>query len=472
MASSRSLSADLSAAVVAAVEGNGPWLVGLSGGLDSSVLLHVASHALGAHRVIAVHIHHGLQPVADQWPAHCKAQAEALDVRFECVRLQGAPQRGESLEAWARQHRYAALCERARTLGAHAILTAHHADDQLETMLMRLARGTGLHGLTAMNVASSHAGVPLLRPFLSLSRDHLHRYGLAHDLDWVEDPSNADLARTRNTIRHRVLPRLEREYPGISDRLLSGLPALRELRDRQVAQALTDLASARLASGLDRAVLGALSADRVTLVIREWLRELGLRMPSRARVAQMLEQLVLGQGPHGRVLHEGVMLLRDRDWIRALRQDSPCFNALRPLDLLWQGQARITPGSAAGSLVFRPLAPGSPGGISRRWLAETGLQLVPGGRTNIRLRVRASGPSRTLKNLYQECGIPGWQRPSLPLLFVGQRLLFAAGLGMDCSADWPRDGDCVQIGWEPVGPEAAPWPPRSGVSLASLPASP
>ncbi|MFP5405965.1 MAG: tRNA lysidine(34) synthetase TilS, partial [Gammaproteobacteria bacterium] len=151
------------AAVREALEGlasDAPILVAFSGGLDSTVLLDAAARCRAPATIVAWHVHHGLQAQADDWPAHCKAFAETLGTGFGVSRLQGRPSSGESLEEWARRGRYAALGDAARQAGAAAILTAHHADDQVETVLMRLARGTGLEGAAAMTERSWLGAVP------------------------------------------------------------------------------------------------------------------------------------------------------------------------------------------------------------------------------------------------------------------------------------------------------------------------
>ena len=441
------------------------WVIAFSGGLDSSVLLHGAVRVFGASSVVAVHVHHGLQAVADEWPAHCLAQASALGAQFECVRLSGPPPRGVNVEAWAREHRYRALAQVARRVGASAVLTAHHQDDQFETVLMRMARGTGIDGLGGIEPRIELAGCEVLRPLLSLPRSALRAFALAHALAWVEDPTNADGKRTRNVVRHVVLPQLEACEPGFRRQLAASVERARALRQTRREQAMQDLARAGAvrpgetvgagSDAFDRRSLALLPARRCDLALREWIRSLGLRAPTAARLREMRRQLVEGSGAHGRVLHEGHWLVRDRDRVRTvdepmLAEDSGECCA-PPLALRWTGEPVLELPRWRGRLQFIDAAGDEPGAVSAHWLRAQTLTLTDGGASSRRLRPAPRAYRRTLKNLYQERGIAAWQRARLPLVFAQQRLLFAAGVGMDCDEAWPRDGKCVRLYWMPGG---------------------
>jgi tRNA(Ile)-lysidine synthase len=408
--------------------------------------------------VVAVHVHHGLQPAADIWPAHCEARARALGIGFECVRLQDGPPRGASLEAWARDERYRALAAIARRLGARAALTAHHADDQVETVLMRLARGTGIDGLAGIEPATTLAGVAVLRPLLALRRAELARYARAHGLRWIEDPSNVDTRRTRNALRHQVLPAIDARMPGFRRHLLDVLPQLRAARDAQAALAAQDLERARSGAGLDRRALRTLPEPRRHAALRAWLRELGLRMPSGAKLLEIDRQLVGARGAYGHVLHEGVALSRNRDEVRAMAVAHLPQTPVPMLELRWSEEARIDLPDGHGRLLFEPVLPGAGCAVSARWLAAQPLTVSPGGVSSDRLRPRRSAHRRTLKNLYQERGVPAWLRPLLPVVHIRGRLLYASALGMDCDEAWPAQGECVGIRWQPGDAQDPRWP--------------
>jgi tRNA(Ile)-lysidine synthase len=426
------------------------WLVAYSGGLDSTVLLHAVVQFAGAKNVVATHVHHGLQPAADAWAAHCEAQAHEFGAAFECVRLSGSPARGQSLEAWARDERYRALAGVARRQRCAAVLTAHHADDQVETVLMRIARGTGIDGLAGIEPATRLAGAVVLRPLLGLRRARLAAYGRRHGLRWVEDPSNADQRRARNAIRHRVLPAIDASLPDFRGKLLDALPLVRAARDAQVALAAQDLELARSGTGLDRRVLVQFSLDRRNAALRAWLRSQGLRAPSEARLREIGKQLIEAQGADGRVLHDGYALLRHRDTIVGCGAEALAVEPLARTELSWRGEGCIELPAGAGRLRFVAAGADAADAVAQRWLSAQTLVVSPGGASAARLRPHPLARRRTLKNLYQERGVPAWMRATLPLVHASGQLLYASGIGMDCDADRPREGDCVSLRWEPA----------------------
>ncbi|MCL4747407.1 MAG: tRNA lysidine(34) synthetase TilS, partial [Burkholderiaceae bacterium] len=353
MASSRRSASSVERALAALAPAR--LVVAFSGGLDSTVLLHAAARVLGADRIVAAHVHHGLQAAADAWPAHCAREARALGVAYRCLRLAPAPASGANLEAWAREQRYRALARLARRVGAVAILTAHHADDQVETMLMRLARGTGIDGLSGIAARATLGGATVIRPLLDLPRACLAEHARIYGLRWIEDPSNRDLGRTRNAIRHRVLPALEAAVPGLSAALLAALPRIRAARDAQDASAQQDLARARSGAGLDRRALAGLSLERRHAALRAWLRSQGLRMPGVARLREIDRQLIGAEGACGRVLHDGVALLRYRNDLVACKASSLDAPPPTRVELQWRGEPAIDLPGDAGRLLVEPV---------------------------------------------------------------------------------------------------------------------
>ena len=194
------------------------WHIAFSGGLDSTVLLHLLADYARSHStppLHAIHIHHGLQPAADAWPAHCKAVCDRLGIELSIVHIQVAP--GASLEQAARDARYAAF---RRILGPGEVLfTGQHREDQAETLLFRLLRGAGLRGLAAMPAQRQLGQGSLARPLLTCSRQQLHDYAQTHGLIWIEDPSNRDTAFARNFLRNDVFPVLQKRWPQASQNL-------------------------------------------------------------------------------------------------------------------------------------------------------------------------------------------------------------------------------------------------------------
>ncbi|MEJ2173934.1 MAG: tRNA lysidine(34) synthetase TilS, partial [bacterium] len=237
-------------------------VLGLSGGVDSIVLLHLLHAAAPryGYTLGALHVHHGLSPNADAWARHCRRACRTLGVPLSVRRVQVAARGGRGLEAAAREARHAAML-RAR---ADAIVLAHHLDDQAETVLLQLLRGAGPRGASAMPAVGRLGDKPLLRPLLEARREDIVRYAQRHGLEWVEDESNARESFTRNYLRHRIGPLLAARFPRWRESL------------------------ARAA----RHFAGVQADERALL--RAFLAEHGLRAPSEARLLEMLKQLAAG----------------------------------------------------------------------------------------------------------------------------------------------------------------------------------
>lgn len=359
--------------------------VGLSGGLDSVVLLH-AMHGLAprlGYTLSAIHVNHGLSPNAGDWRKFCKEYCRDLAVPLQVFRV-SVKKKKQGLEAAARQARRAAFTKAA----VDAIAVAHHLDDQAETVLFNLLRGAGLQGASGMPVQGKLGRKLLLRPLLDVPRRAIRAYAAEQRLAWIEDESNADEALTRNFIRRRVGPLLESKFPRWRESLAR---------------------AARHFAGVE------LDAQRL---LRSYLKDKGLRAPSEARLIEMLKQL---GSKSAEIVHDGLVMRTYRGKIFLTKNKNQ--EAFPPRT--WNGEAKIElPG---GELRFRRVR-GQ--GIDRRRLEDKALQvrLRSGGE---RLQPDARRPSRTLKNLFQEAGVPPWERERLPLLFCGGELVWAPGLGVD-----------------------------------------
>lgn len=390
--------------------------IGFSGGLDSSVLLHASAALRGrlACDLGALHFDHGLHPHAPRWAMHCRQVCRDLEVPLTVQRLHLARDPGASLEASARSARYRAA---AALIGADAALvTAHHRDDQAETLLLALLRGSGLHGLAAMPAAAPLGAGWLLRPLLDQDRAALLAYAHAHRLTWLEDPSNRDPRHDRNLLRHQVLPVLRRRWPAVS------LTLARSAAHCAEAAALIDADSTALRARLAGAHPQCLSvsglrdlvrtdAARARALVRDWLRQAGLRPPPRARLAQLLGQSLTARADAAPlVAWTGAEVRRYRDDLFALAPLPPRPGP--PLD--WDGRRPLLLPVGLGRLHLDGDAPGPP------------LRVVfgqPG------LRCRAPGrPGQRLKQSFQQAGIPPWLRPYVPLLLAGDVLVAIAGV--------------------------------------------
>jgi tRNA(Ile)-lysidine synthase len=365
--------------------------VGLSGGVDSVVLLHVM-RALAREfgfSVSAIHVHHGLSKNADAWCRFCRALCRRSKVPLSVRRVR-VTRAGRGLEAAAREARYACY----RKLRADVIALGHQLDDQAETVLMNLLRGAGLTGASGMRASTTLGGKLVIRPLLEVPREAIVRYAKSRRLEWIEDESNRDVALTRNFLRHRVAPLLAARYPRWRESL------------------------ARAARHFARA-----DADANRL-LREFLSQQGLRAPSERKLADMLRQLSTAKrSAQVRIAHDGAVLRVYRGGVVVKRPEvEDQFTPVR-----WSGERRLPLPELGGELHFRKMR-GAGIDSSKIGTSEVTVRLRSGGE---RLQPDASRPRRTLKNLFQEAGVPPWERERLPLLFCGPDLIWAPGLGVD-----------------------------------------
>ncbi|MFJ3057456.1 tRNA lysidine(34) synthetase TilS [Herbaspirillum sp. NPDC087042] len=429
--------------------------VAYSGGLDSTVLLDVAAQLAQQQgvRVLGLHVHHGLSPHADAWLVHAQdfCAQRGLPLHAEHVQLDKVADSG--VEEAARLARYAALGRLCRQHGARLLLTAHHLDDQAETVLLQLLRGSGLAGLSGMD--SCHAAPALLgdpdtlvaRPLLGITRAQLESYAQQQGLAWIEDESNADPRYTRNALRHQVMPALGQVFPGYQQRLARSAGHAQGAQEllREVAEA--DLAQCRRDDHLLMPALRSLSEQRFLNLMRHWFGLRGMRMPSAAWMQEMRSQLLQADveaqlcvsHPDGEV-HR----YRERVFLAPRRTPPDEGTVIR---LRWEGQAQLRIDAYYGVLHVEVLAAedGRPG-FSPAWLRAQPLSVCArsGGE---RIQLGANRPARSLKQQYQSADVPAWERPFLPLLFAGDALIFAAGIGMDC-AHFSSDGERVALRWQ------------------------
>jgi tRNA(Ile)-lysidine synthase len=355
--------------------------VALSGGIDSVVLLHLLKDHAG---VSAIHVHHGLSPNADAWAKFCARLCKRWNVPLAVRRVKVKPS-GGGLEAAAREARYRALGREK----ADIIALAHHLEDQAETVLMNLLRGAGIRGASGMAPLARFEGKMLARPLLDIRRQAIEEYARLHELEWVDDESNADETLTRNFVRRRLGPLIETRFP-------------------QWKQSL-----ARAARHFSR------RDDQANRLLREFLKARGLKAPSEAKLVEMLKQLTSGSS-RTRLEHDGKTLRVYRDRLLA----APAARG-RFAPLAWKGERKLEIPALGGELRFRPGE-----GIASKHLKQGSFQLRlrAGGE---RLQLHPRRPRRTLKNLFQEAGIPSWARERTPLLFCDDELVWVPGLGID-----------------------------------------
>lgn len=412
--------------------------VAASGGPDSVALAIVAAQ-LARQRgweLQLFHVHHGLQTLADDWAGQTRLLADMLGVVCQVARVNVDLGQGLGVEAAARQARYAALAQLAGQHRVQHVLLAHHQDDQAETVLMRLLRGAGPDGMGAMAPMTRRDGVTYLRPWLDVPRSCLLAVVQAFTdrtgFQPVRDPTNLDPDFARGALRAEILPAVARHWPGYRSTLArfarqadeaAGL--LREIAQADLEQLQQDQPPFQRCLRLP--ALASLPVARQTLVIRAWLAGHQLPMPSEARLQALRKQLTSpGHDTAMTLQHAAVHIRRYRDWAVVDAGGQPAPGEPRGVAFTWRGQAQLSMPQLAGVLRFTR----GEHGVDPAWLAQGVLQLRPRS-AGARLKLAPGSPSRSLKNLYQEHGIPAWQRERLPLLYRDDMLVHATGLGTD-----------------------------------------
>ncbi|MDH4051831.1 MAG: tRNA lysidine(34) synthetase TilS [Rubrivivax sp.] len=424
--------------------------VAVSGGRDSTALLHCTARAArqAGVEVHALHVHHGLQPAADAWLAQlsdqCRRWARSgLPLTLHSQRLEGRPGPGDSVEAWARRERYAALAAMARSAGCGAVLLAHHRRDQAETVLLQLLRGSGARGLSAMPQATDRDGVRWMRPWLNQPRRAIEAYLARHRLRWAEDASNAETRFLRNRLRAAVWPVIEASIDG-AEVALAGA-ANRAAEEAACLHALAQLDAA------------ACVADDGSLRVEAWSQ---LVAPRRANLLRHQLAIWCGRGvpdtlvsrlghelgppssvgrwpaPGGELrLYRGHLTYATLAQIGVGDADEVLIDLGRP--------GRYALPAGRGALV---VTAARTGGIAPSMLRAV---VVGVRRAGDRFLAQASGVPRCLKKQFQAAGVPAWARVGPVLRTAGGSLVFVAGLGIDARAVAAPGEAQLKLRWVP-----------------------
>lgn len=429
--------------------------IAYSGGRDSTALLHATLKTAQGQGigVVALHVHHGLQALADEWLLHCEQQCAAwqrkgLPVEFAFTRLHLKPAKGHSVEAVARDARYEALRLMAMEHGADTVLLAHHRRDQAETFLLQALRGAGAAGLAAMPRAIERAGIFWLRPWLEQPRERIEAYLRKHRLRYIDDTSNEDVRHARNRVRLNVWPVLAQNFPQAEDALSGAARWAQEANACLEELGLLDLEWVSTAKGVRIAALLELSPPRGRNALRAWyLRATGHRMPASLidRLWKELPHCKAAQWPAGEGvarLYRGVLSFG----ATAMRQERPSRAVQREktLSIRRAGSYRL-PGWG-GTLIARRV---QEGGLTIGQTAHLHLVERSGAE---QFQIGPNRPPRSLKKQFQAVAVPAWQRHG-PLIYSGSQLVFVPGLGIDARA-WADQGQ-AQLGlyWQADGSE-------------------
>jgi tRNA(Ile)-lysidine synthase len=379
------------------------YWIGFSGGADSTALLQ-AMHEVRANLPVpihAVHFHHGLQDEADAWQEHCRTFCEERDISFLSERLEISGDGRASQEEEARNHRYRAV---ARVLGSQEMyLTAHHAEDQAETLFLNLLRGSGVEGLAGIPVLRNLENGWVARPLLDLRREDLEQFLEAREISWLTDPSNEDTAFDRNYLRRELFPLLEKRWPGLVRRLSR---TARNARITAAAMAMFienqsgDLIRDKIKMPLQK--LLELEPEMQTLIVRQWLRRHEVPVLPEVRLKEFLDQLAGSQLTNqAEVQWEDWMIKRyQRDlWMHRRKP----FMACPEVD--WDNGMELELGPDSGCLR-----------LSGKAVAIPALWRVRARQDGDRIRLLPNGPSHKVKQFFQSAFVPPWLRPGVPVL--------------------------------------------------------
>jgi tRNA(Ile)-lysidine synthase len=398
--------------------------VALSGGIDSVALLHAMRALRDGGRVRslrAVHADHGLQAASCDWAARCRALCAELDVPLEVVELGLVAQPGASVEAQAREARYAALARLLRP--GEWLLTAHHRDDQLETVLIQLLRGAGVAGLAAMPPRAPLGAGWHLRPLLGIDRAAIAAYAAEHALAFLHDPMNESARLDRGWLRSEVLPRLRSRWPAAAATVARSASHLAQASRLLAELAAADARGIADGSRLSVAGLRGLTRDRQANLLRWWIHERGLRPPPATRLEAALDELLTARADGQPLVHwpEGE-LRRYRGRLYAMRPlpAIPPAASLSPV-----GGRGLQLGAGCGEFT---LLPGAAGTLRADLPAPIEIRFRSGGES---LRPALARPRKRVKDLCQEAGIVPWMRGRLPLVYAGGRLAAVADLWVD-----------------------------------------
>ncbi len=427
--------------------------IAYSGGLDSSVLLRVAKKYTAKHGIAlhAFHVHHGISPNADAWLEHCHAECVSSGVIFDSRHVSVEKNDKGGTEEAARNKRYAALGDLCREYHVSLLLTAHHQDDQAETVLLQLLRGTGMAGLSGMDAANvapdllGDTNLVMARPLLTLTREDLDCYAVSEGIAFIDDESNADTRYARNALRHKVMPSLAECFPGFQERFARTAQHAQSAQRLLIELAAQDLVQCQEGECIDVNQLRTLSEDRSYNLFRYWFGLRGIRMPSTSWLSEMRTQLLEAR-PDAQlcVTHAdcNIRRYRDRIFITSRLDDAGLST---PSQLFqWDGAATMMFPHFGGIMHFEAAEQG----VDVEWLRTQilSIRLRSGGE---RLKLALNRPTKSLKSHFQARDVPAWERERLPIVDTAAgKLLFVAGVGMDCHCFSDGPGLRINFRWQ------------------------
>lgn len=416
--------------------------IAYSGGADSHVLLHLcASASTLRNKIIAVYINHGLQQAAGEWDRHCAEQCQLLSVQYREIAVNAKAAHGESPEAAARSARYMAL--QALLEQNDVLLVAQHREDQLETVLLQLFRGAGIQGLSAMPACMAFGKGLLLRPLLNTAKYDIQAYAVQHKLRWVEDPSNLSDDFDRNFLRNQVLPLLKQRWPALDKTVARTAKHCANTSDLLIKwqEPILESILNPIDHSLSLAKWLVYEDKQRHWLLRSWLHTFGLKPPSEAVLQSIIQQLIFArEDALPEVFLQGYYIKKYRQHLYCLASD---YFRPETHGRLWSHEDTVIQ-MLNGFCLQRE---GANRGLDKQlWQMHTVIIRPRCGGEKLKLPGRVG--QHSLKKLYQEVGVPPWERELRPLIYYDDRLAAVAGLWIAEWA-WQSDGDCYSLLWQP-----------------------
>ncbi len=394
--------------------------IGYSGGIDSHVLLHAC--ALLPHiksKIIAVYIHHGLQPQADAWAVHCQKTTQNLGITFLTYAVNAEHKVGESPEEAARNARYAVFKQLVNE--NDVLLLAQHQEDQLETVLLQLFRGSGLRGLAGMPQEITFSAGTMLRPLLCVNKKYIHHYALTHGLQWIEDPSNHDTVYDRNFLRNEIIPLLKMRWPSLDKTVSRSATHCAQAEAFIASMAQVDLHHVldKVDHSIEIAALQTYTHTQQCFILREWFELLNMKMPSQNTIKRIFNDVIDAKDTHSPQLKlNHITLRRYRGKLIALNHEN---HTVEPCEWLNKTQQLVLSNKKVLTLM-----PAASGIAKKRWDDACVTIKTRQGGEKIRLPHRQG--QHDLKKLFQDATIPPWLRDVMPLIYLDGQLAAVGNL--------------------------------------------
>jgi tRNA(Ile)-lysidine synthase len=427
-------------AVAPYVTANSRVCVGLSGGVDSVVLLHLFVQLRQKLQInlTAIHVHHGISPHADEWQAFCQRLCGQLNVACAVRKVALDHRAASGLEAEARAARYQQYAQQQVDL----IALAHHRDDQAETLMLQLLRGSGVKGLSAMAKYRQLSGQPgYLRPLLDLDRGEIVDWARAHQLQWVEDESNTDTRYARNFLRRDFLPGLNQRYPAWRECLARSAENLAEASLLLEELAKMDAQHGIVEQRLYCPYIRQISPARARNLLRYFIAQHGCRMPSQDKLADMLGQIINTQHDnHMAIQHDEHTLYRYQDWVYLIKR---LPNIERSAQWRWPAESELLILEIGRLEIQQSVGRG----IAKEKFVDINVRLRQGGEV---IWPDCKRPRRKLKDLLQQSRMPVWQRDRMPLIYSAETLICVPGVGVACEWQAKAFEPAVVINWQPA----------------------